>query len=97
MQFIIRWLNKKFNHYLKDASVREVYANQTIAGSTKTSNLNSFGMNFTVYKANGGFIVEYHQYDRHRDRGEHKLHIVTEDKDLGEELGKIISFETLRS
>jgi hypothetical protein len=97
MQFIIRWLNKKFNHYLKDASVREVYANQTIAGSTKTSNLNSYGMNFTVYKANGGFIIEYHYYDKHRDRSENKLHIVTEDKDLGEELGKIISFETLRS
>jgi len=96
MQFIIRWLNKKFNRSLKDADVA-VYATPTIGGSPKTSNLNSFGMNFTVYKANGGFIVEYHQYDRHRDRGEHKLHIVTEDKDLGEELGKIISFETLRS
>ena len=95
MQFIIRWLNKKFNSSFKDASVG-VYATESIA-SPKTSNLNSFGMNFTVYKANGGFIVEYHQYDRHRDRGEHKLHIVTEDKDLGEELGKIISFETLRS
>lgn len=96
MQFIIRWLNKKFNSSLKDGGIG-VYENQTISGSPKTANLNSFGMNFTVYKANGGFIVEYHQYDRHRDRGEHKLHIVTEDKDLGEELGKIISFETLRS
>ena len=96
MNFIIRWLNKKFNSSLKDGSIG-AYANQTIAASPKTSNLNSFGMNFTVYKANGGFIVEYHQYDRQRDRGEHKLHIVTEDKDLGEELGKIISFETLRS
>jgi pyruvoyl-dependent arginine decarboxylase (PvlArgDC) len=97
MQFIIRWFNKKFNRYLNEDIVKEVYANQTIASPPKTSNLSSFGMNFTVYKANGGFIVEYHQYDRHRDRGEHKLHIITEDKDLGEELGKIISFETLRS
>jgi hypothetical protein len=96
MNFITRWLNKKFNRYLKDAEVGD-YATTTIAGSPKTSNLNSFGMNFTVYKANGGFIIEYHYYDRHRDRSENKLHIVTEDKDLGEELGKIISFETLRS
>jgi len=95
MQFIIRWLNKKFNSYLKDASIG-VYATDTIA-SPKPSKLDSCGMNFTVYKANGGFIIEYHYYDRHRDRSEHKLHIVTEDKDLGEELGKIISFETLRS
>jgi hypothetical protein len=94
MNFIIRWLNKKFNSSLKDASK---YATETIAASPRPSNLNSFGINFTVYKANGGFIVEYHQYDRHRDRSENKLHIITEDKDLGEELGKIISFETLRS
>jgi hypothetical protein len=93
MNFIIRWLNKKFNRYLKDDSK---YATEAIS-PTKTSNLNSYGMNFTVYKANGGFIIEYHYYDKHRDRSENKLHIVTEDKDLGEELGKIISFETLRS
>jgi hypothetical protein len=95
MQFIIRWLNKKFNSSLKDAMIG-VYATDTIA-SPRPPKLDSCGMNLTVYKANGGFIVEYHQYDRHRDRSEHKLHIVTEDKDLGEELGKIISFETLRS
>lgn len=95
MRFIIRWFNKKVQNALKE-SREEVYVSDTI-GSSRVSKLDSSGMNFTVYKANGGFIFEYHQYDRHRDRSEHKLHIVTDDKDLGEELGKIISFETLRS
>jgi hypothetical protein len=54
-------------------------------------------MNFSVYKANGGYIVEYRQYDRQRDRSDNKLHIVHEDQDLGRELSKIISFEALRS
>ena len=55
------------------------------------------GMNFSVYKANGGHIVEYREYDRKTDRSNNKLHIITDDKDLGEELGKIITFESLRS
>ena len=39
----------------------------------------------------------YRLYDTRKDRNENELHIITEDKDLGEELGKIITFESLRS
>ena len=90
MGFLTRWFSRKVNNALAEDRI----IHEKTAGSSR---LNSNGMNFSVYKANGGFIIEYHYYDRHRDRSENKLHIVTEDKDLGEELGKIISFETLRS
>ena len=90
MNFITRWFNRKIHNALAEGLITE-------PKTTGSSRLNSNGMNFSVHKANGGFIIEYHYYDRHRDRSENKLHIVTEDKDLGEELGKIISFETLRS
>jgi hypothetical protein len=91
MRFLTRWFNRKIHNALSEGRI----ISETTASNS--SRLNSSGMNFSVYKANGGFIIEYHYYDRHRDRSENKLHIVTEDKDLGEELGKIISFETLRS
>ena len=54
------------------------------------------GIRFQVYKASGGFIVETSMYDRQRDRHHNGLHIITEDKDLGQELGKIITMETLK-
>jgi len=91
MGFLTRWFNRKIHNALSEGRI----ISETTAPNS--SRLNSNGMNFSVHKANGGFIIEYHYYDRHRDRNENKLHIVTEDKDLGEELGKIISFETLRS
>jgi len=90
MNFITRWFNRK----VKNALAEECIIREKAADSSR---LNSNGMNFSAHKANGGFIIEYHYYDRHRDRSENKLHIVTDDRDLGEELGKIISFETLRS
>ena len=58
--------------------------------------LDSHGINFTVHRATGGFIVEYHQFDRKNDRSEHTLHIVREEEDLGNELSKIISFQSLK-
>ena len=59
--------------------------------------IDSQGMNFTVYRASGGHIIETRTYDRHKDRNNHGLHIITDDKDIGDEIGKIITFEQLRS
>ena len=58
---------------------------------------NNNGMNFTVYRANGGHVIETRQYERKRDENNYGLHIITDDKDLGEEISKIITFERLRS
>ena len=59
--------------------------------------IDSPGMNFTVYRASGGHVIETRTYDRHKDRNNHGLHIITDDKDIGDEIGKIITFEQLRS
>ena len=54
-------------------------------------------MNFTVYRANGGMMVEYNRYDDRRDQHCCELHIVHPDEDLGAALGKIVTFESLKS
>ena len=54
-------------------------------------------MNFTVYRANGGMMVEYNRYDDRKDQHYCELHIIHPDQDLGEALGKIITFESLKT
>jgi len=54
-------------------------------------------MNFTVYRANGGVLVEVNRYDERKDQHHCELHIVTPDEDLGNALGKIVTFESLKS
>jgi hypothetical protein len=49
-----------------------------------------------VYKANGGVVVETKRYDMRKDEDRNSLYVITEDKDLGEEIGKIITMENLR-
>ena len=58
--------------------------------------IQSQGFRLNVYGASGGTIVETTKYDRKSDEHRHSLHVVTEDKDLGEELAKIITMEQLR-
>lgn len=60
------------------------------------SRIESYGMNFTIYRANGGYVVEYRQHDRQKDSIYNKLHIITDEMSIGEELEKIITFESLR-
>ena len=54
-------------------------------------------MSFTVYRANGGMMVEYNRYDDRKDHHYCELHIVHPDEDLGAALGKIVTFESLKS
>jgi hypothetical protein len=54
-------------------------------------------MNFVVYRANGGMMVEYNRYDDRKDQHYCELHIVHPDENLGEALGKIVTFESLKS
>lgn len=58
--------------------------------------LNSQSFRLNIYGASGGTIIETTKYDRKTDENRHSLHIVTEDKDLGQELAKIITMEQLR-
>ena len=58
---------------------------------------NKHRMNFIVYRANGGMMVEYNRYDDRKDKHYCELHIIHPDEDIGEALGKIVTFESLKS
>ncbi len=60
------------------------------------NHLDSDGMRLQIYKASGGFVVETRQYDRRTDRHSNTMHVITEQEDLGEKLGKIVMMEALR-
>jgi hypothetical protein len=51
---------------------------------------------FTVYNANGGRVVETRRYDRQKDRHHQGLYIITSDQEFGREIDKIVTMEALR-
>ena len=71
--------------------------------STKNSIMGSRDINsdislqFKVYNAIGGKIVEFSRYDRKSDRAEHQIYIIGKDEDFGEKIAKISTFEVLKN
>jgi hypothetical protein len=72
------------------------YGNDAIAVDNEGPDIQSQGFRLNVYGAAGGTIIETTKYDRQKDDHRHSLHVVTDDKELGEELAKIITLESLR-
>ena len=54
-------------------------------------------LNFKVYNAVGGKIVEFRHYDRQKDRSFNQTYIITNDQDFGERIAKIATMESLKS
>ena len=60
------------------------------------AHFDSDGMRLQVYRASGGYVVETRSYDRRSDRNNNTMHVITDDQDLGQALGKIVMMEALR-
>lgn len=63
---------------------------------TTSEGLSSEGMRLQIYRASGGYVVETRNYDSHKDRHFNTMHVITEDQDLGDALGKIVMMEALK-
>lgn len=85
---------QKLRKWLMDDS--DEYGDNIISVDSEGPNIQSQGFRLNVYSASGGTIVETTKYDSKKDEHRHSLHVVTDDKELGEELAKIITMESLR-
>ena len=53
-------------------------------------------LNFKVYNAIGGKVVEFRYYDRGKDRNHNQTYIITSEQDFGERIAKIATLESLK-
>ena len=83
---------QRFRNWLNSDS-DEVEVPQLVS---EANHLESDGMRLQIYKASGGYVVETRTYDRNKDRSHNTMHVITEDQDLGDALGKIVMMEALR-
>jgi hypothetical protein len=96
MKWFDKWFQKKFQ-WAWDNRV-ETLKQDKITGVLSPRTLDADkSMHFTVTRASGGWVVEHRVYDQKTDRTHNHLHIITEDRDLGQELGKILMLESMRS
>jgi len=98
----MNWLKRRLRIWAFSADENEkIQSNKVsrglaIASSEPGETLSTEPMRLSIYRANGGTIVETRQYDRQKDRSQNQLHIVGHDQDLGHSIAKIITMESLR-
>jgi hypothetical protein len=91
---MIKFLKRKLRNWLSEDDVKDIVVS---SAQLSTNRMDSSGFNLRVYKASGGTVIETSVYDRHKDRHHNGLYVITDDKNLGDELNKIITMENLRA
>ena len=69
---------------------------QDVPQLVEADRLASEGMRLQIFRASGGYVVETRSYDSLKDRNFNTMHVITEDQDLGDALGKIVMMEALK-
>ena len=86
-------LKQRFRNWLnRDDDMEQDVPQQVL----ESSGFSSEGMRMQIYKASGGYVIETRSYDSHKDRHFTTMHVITEDQDLGDSLGKIVMMEALK-
>lgn len=65
--------------------------------STDDGDLSNNKINFAVFPAKGGSIVQVYHYDRKKDEELRTLYVVHDDEEFDQHLAQIISMERLRA
>jgi hypothetical protein len=105
--FLARWFIKKLmegaewekrQNQEKDSAISVNRLSRSMAISVGPANIDQpeRALQFTVYVANGGRVVETRRYDKKTDRNTNGLYVITNDQDFGKEIDKIITMEALR-
>jgi hypothetical protein len=89
----MNWLKRKLRAWLLD----ENHLSERAISVDHVGNIESESiLNFRIYAANNGRIIEFHKYDRSKDKTDRSLYIVDKEQDVGEYVAKVISLELLR-
>jgi hypothetical protein len=103
---MIKWIKKKLKEWSAGESASE-YSNApqskrgqsivTIEDTMHGGMLSSTPtLQFTVYSAIGGKVVEFKTYDKNHDRRHHQVYVIGKDEDFGEKIAKIATLESLK-
>jgi len=93
----MKWLKKKVIKWVREdwedvrtASIRSSFeVEATVCDDDPI-------LNFRVFSAVGGSVIEFRRYDRKTDRSDTTTYIINKDEDFGEKISKIANLEMLK-
>lgn len=90
----MKWLKRRLRNWLNEPNCD---------GSNKVVSIRETDyveadpiINFRIFSAQNGKILEFSKYDKAKDRHERSVYIINKDEDVAEKVGKCLSLELLR-
>jgi len=93
----MKWLKRKLRNWVDDAReepdmVLGIKSRDVAAQMCEAEPI----LNFRVFSAVGGQVVEFRRYDRKTDRSDTSTYIIHKEDDFGEKISKIANLELLK-
>jgi hypothetical protein len=91
-KLVVKWVREDWNSVKTENSIGTVSSRDVESVSDADPILN-----FRVFNAIGGRVIEFRTYDKHKDRNYTQTYIITDDQDFGERIAKIATLESLKA
>lgn len=88
----MNWLRRTIRNWLQQEE--PIQLRETIVSSRDS--INQQGMNFSLYRAVGGHILESRVYNQKTDRSEGTLYMIHEDQDFAKQVAQSIMLEQMK-
>ena len=100
-RIVVKWVREDWNSVRQEQD--DCYPSPQIGRGNAISTISGRAsidseptLQFKVYSAVGGKIVEFHRYDPKSDRTDRQIYIIGKDEEFGEKIAKISTLEALR-
>ena len=96
-RMIVKWVREDWD---KASQEQDCHLSPKLSrglNTVSTQDVNSDPtLQFKIYNAIGGKVVEFSRYDRQKDRNYHDIYIIGKNEDFGEKIAKIAMLEALK-
>ncbi len=106
LKWFYRWLDTKIQHSRNEDHPQEANIGLAISSSKakrvrnigvrESDDLGTEPITFKMFKASGGWAIEFRQYDNRNDRVDTSLYVVNDEQELGKHISQIITMEALK-
>ena len=93
----MRWLKRKLAKWVNEYNNEPKPSRELVLSADSESVGSEPILNFKIFPAVGGRVVEFRYYDRKIDRSHTITYIITNDQDFGERISKIATLEVMKS
>jgi hypothetical protein len=95
-RMIVKWVREDWDNARQEQDCYATVSPKNAIGIGSRDVGSDPTLQFKIYNAIGGKVVEFSRYDRKQDRHNHDIYIIGKNEDFGEKIAKIAMLECLK-